>query len=580
MKSKLAVCRLGVILLFLLGMVGPVAATGAGATAQAVSCDDFRTREEAQEALEDDPDTAETLDEDGDGIACEDLPTEAEATSDDGVKPEDVQLPGDDDGATEEATAEDDEPTEEATEEATAEDDAPTEEATAEDDASGGDVDEYLATIQGEVDGLQESVDRFNEINAIATGGDATTAELQDLADEANEIAATWAEYPDVAAEITATAPDGVEEIDTAYQDLAETTGQAGEEWAVYWDTPSDSAEEDEAFEAFNETFVTMQDQLDELNLLLEGDGDATPEATEESSEEGEAYIATIQDEVDTLQTSLDDFSAAIETARDDASSDTERDDAIDELNGIAEDWAEYPEIAAEITAPDGFEEIDTAYQDLAAEVGEMGDNWTLFWEAEVDSPEEDEAREAFDENFENVQTQIDDLNTLLEDAAGGDDATAEATEEPTEEATEEATEEPTEDATEEPSGDADEYLTAVRDNADELSESIDRFNEIVAAGNFTDEEVTEVGEILQLWAEAPDVAAGLDAPSEFSEIDDTYVELTEELATASESFIAYGQADSGSPEADEALQDFQDALDNAETLAADLDELLTAEGV
>jgi uncharacterized protein YukE len=577
MKSKVAVCRLGVILLFLLGMVGPVAATGAGATAQAVSCDDFRTREEAQEALEDDPDTAETLDEDGDGIACEDLPTEAETTSDEGVKPEDVQLPGDDDGATEEATAEDDEPTEEATEEPTEE---ATEEATAEDDASGGDVDEYLAIIQDEVDGLQESVDRFNEINEIAAGGDATDAELQDLADEANEIAATWAEYPDVAAEITATAPEDVEEINTAYQDLAETTGQAGEDWAAYWETEKDSPEEDEARDTFNETFSTMQDQLDELNLLLEGSGNATPEATEASSEDGDAYIATIQDEVDTLQTSLDDFSAAIEVAGDDASSNTERDDAIDELNGIAEDWSAYPDVAAEITAPDGFEEIDAAYQDLAAEVGEMGDNWTLFWEAEVDSPEEDEAREAFDENFENVQTQIDDLNTLLEDAAGGDEATAEATEEPTEEVTEEVTEEPTEEATEEPSGDADEYLTAVREHTDELSESIDRFNEIVTAGDFTDEEVTEVAEILQLWAEAPDVAAELDAPSQLSEIQDTYVELTEELATAAESFAAYGTADRGSPEEDEALQDFQDALDNAETLVTDLDELLTDEGV
>ncbi|MDQ3540886.1 MAG: excalibur calcium-binding domain-containing protein, partial [Chloroflexota bacterium] len=255
MKTKAVMFRFGVILLFLLGMVSPLATTttGAEATAQAVTCDDFSTREEAQEAFDDDPDTAETLDEDGDGIACEDLPTEAEATSDDGVNVEDVQLPGDDDEATEEAT-------EEPTEEATAEDEEPTEEATTEDEPASGDVDDYLATVQDEADDLQTSVDRFIEIDDEAAG-DPTQAELRDLADEANEIAATWADYPDVAAEITA--PDGVEEIDTAYQDLAETTGQTGEDWALYWDTPEDTPEEDDAFDAFSESFSTMQDQLE-----------------------------------------------------------------------------------------------------------------------------------------------------------------------------------------------------------------------------------------------------------------------------------------------------------------------------
>lgn len=549
MKTKAVMFRFGVILLFLLGMVSSLATTtttiGAEATAQAVTCDDFSTREEAQEALDDDPDTAETLDEDGDGIACEDLPTRAEATSDDGVNAEDVQLPGGDDEATEEAT---EEPTEE-----------PTEEAATEDEPGGGDVDDYLATVQDEADGLQTSVDRFIEIDDEAAG-DPTQAELRDLADEANEIAATWADYPDVADEITATAPDGVEEIDTAYQDLAETTGQTGEDWALYWDTPEDTPEEDDAFDAFTESFSTMQDQLESLNLLLEEGGDATPDATEESSEDGDAYITTIQDEVDTLQTSLDDFTAAVEVADDETSSETERDDAIDESTTNAEGWSEYPEVAAEITAPEGFEEIDEAYQDLATDVGEMGDNWAIVAESEADTPEGEEAADAFSESVETVETQIDDLNSLLEDAETGGNATAEATEEP--------------------SGDSDEYLTAVRENSDELSESIDRFNEIVLSGNATDEEITEVGDILELWAEAPDIAADLDAPTEFSEIEDTYIELTEELATASESFAAYGQADRGSPEEDEALQDFQDALENAEALAADLDDLLTDENV
>jgi len=461
MKTTIAVFRLGVILLVLMGMMGPLLTPRAGA--QTVTCEDFSTREEAQEALEEDPNTAAALDEDGDEIACETLPTSGELADDDRVKPEDVHLPGGDDDPTEEATQEGaGDPTEAATEEPTED---PTDEATEEatGDDSGEDVDDYLATIQDEVDALQESVDRFIEIDEIAAAGDVTRAELEDLAVEVNEIAATWADYPEVAAEITATAPDGVEEIDADYQVLAETTGQAGEEWAVYWDTPSNSPEEEEALNTFNETFTTMQDQLDELNLLLGGapeDATATPGGTLEASPEatleatpeaspvesdgisgdGEAYIATIQDEVDSLQANMDDFVAAIDVARDDASSDTEYNEAIDELNAIAEDWSEYPNVAAGIEAPDGFEEVDEAYQDLAIEVGEMGDNWMLYWEADPNSPEETEAEEAFTENFDNVQDGIDDLNVLLEAMTGGDEA----------------------------------YVAAIRHHADELSGSVD----------------------------------------------------------------------------------------------------------
>lgn len=585
MKTTVAVFRLGVILLVLLGMMSPLATAGAGA--QTVTCEDFSTREDAQEALEEDPNTAAALDEDGDEIACETLPTRGELADDDRVNLEDVQLPGGDDDPTEEATEDaTGEATEEATEEAT---DEATEEATGDD--SGGDVDDYLATIQDEVDSLQESVDRFVEIDEIAAAGDATDAELEDLADEVNEIAAAWADYPDIAAGITATAPDSVEEVTSAYQDLAETTGEAGEEWAVYWDTPSGSAEEEEALEAFNVTFITMQDELAELNLLLGDDPDdaratpeatleATPEATPEESDgtsgNGEAYIATIQDEVDSLQTSLDDFTAAIDIARDDTSTETEYDEAVDEFNAIAEAWSEYPEVAAGIEAPAGFNEIDEAYQDLAIEVGEMGDNWTLFWEADRNSPEEAEAEAAFTENFDNVQDGIEDLNALLDAMSDGEEATSEAAEVPTED----ATEEPAGDATAEPSGDVDTYLTAVRDHADELSGSIDRFNEIVVAGEFTEEEIAEFAEILELWTEAPDVAAEIDAPSAFREIEDAYLELTEELATAAESFAEFSQAEPDSPESRAAFQDFQDAVENGESLAADLDDLLTAEGV
>jgi len=79
---------------------------------------------------------------------------------------------------------------------------------------------------------------------------------------------------------------------------------------------------------------------------------------------------------------------------------------------------------------------------------------------------------------------------------------------------------------------------------------------------------------------EALNIAAATDAPKAFGEIADACLELTEELVTAAESFAAFGQADPDSPKARAAFQDFQDAVENGESLAADPDDLLTAEGV
>ena len=105
MKTSFAPFRLLVVLLFILGLMAPTVAVGAGAQGT-VTCDDFTTEREAQDALDDDPDLADSLDEDGNGVACD------EPAND--VSPEDVQLPEETAEATEE-------PTEEATEEATEE---------------------------------------------------------------------------------------------------------------------------------------------------------------------------------------------------------------------------------------------------------------------------------------------------------------------------------------------------------------------------------------------------------------------------------------------------------------------------
>ncbi len=140
MTKRLPGLRLAVLLLFMVGMLSPFAATGAGAGAQELACDDFNSQRAAQAVLEADPSLEDSLDADGDGVACnEDEPTD-EPTE------EATEEPTDD--PTEEPT---NDPTEEATEEATEE--------------SSGDADAYLTDIQDELDILAEQTGRFVEIS-------------------------------------------------------------------------------------------------------------------------------------------------------------------------------------------------------------------------------------------------------------------------------------------------------------------------------------------------------------------------------------------------------------------------------
>ena len=545
MKTSFAPFRLLVALLFLLGLMVPFTATAA--TAQGtVTCDDFTTEREAQDALDDDPDLADSLDEDGNGIACDEPATD--------VRPEDIQLPEETEEATEEST---EDATEEATEEATDEATATSED---EPETSAADAEEYLTTVREEVDGLAESIETFSELVGSVRGAPAD--DRADIVDEFNAIADDWADYPDVAAEITA--PDGLEEIDEAYQDLAAEVGEMGENWQVFWAAEQDSPEEAEAEEGFNDNLETVETQIEDLTTLLDetaesATDDATPAAVDE---EGTEYVATVEAELDGLSESIAEFTDLVAVIEDETASTSEQRDAVEESVTIAEEWSEYPVVADGITAPDGFEDIDDAYQSLAADVGEMGDAWITFTEADEGSTEADEAEATFSETLESVETQIEDLTTLLEDAASG------------------GTDEPTETPEVEVDAEAEEYLTAVRDNTDELAESLDRLNELLSQGeDLTNDEVAEVLDIVDLWADASEVAADLDAPAEFADIQTAYEELADELGEAAENFDALGEAEADSPEEADAIDALIENLENAETLLSELDELLTDAG-
>ncbi len=562
MRKRLPGLRLGVVLLFMIGLLSPFAAVGAGA--QELTCDDFNSQRAAQAVLEADPSLEESLDPDGDGEACnEDEPV-------DGPTEEATEEPTDD--PTEEPS---DDPAEEATEEPT---DDPT-------DEPSGDADAYLSDIQAELDALTEQANRFVEISEL--GADITREE----AEERNDIAADWVEYPDVAAELVA--PEGYEDIEDAYLDLADTFGEAGELWETYWAIPAENDDEEQvAIEAFLSAFADAEDGIDEVQDLLDDAGgsttptddpteepsdDPTEEPTDEPLADGDAYVADVQAELDDLREQVDRFNELYELG-----ADATEDDLV-EINEIAATWVEYPDVAAEFEAPDGtvgFEGIEDAYLDLADTVGEAGELWEEFWAIDPDLDDEEQvAFDAFSVAFADAQAQIDEVQDLLDDAGGSTTPGDDPTEDPTEEPTEEPTEDPADDPTEEPSGDADEYLTTVSDTAADWQDSVDRFSEIISLGpDATEAEFTEAAEIVTIWLEAPDVAAELVAPEGFEEIQLAYEDYADELSTAS-GFFSEWVAESESAAGEDALDSFIDAITEAETLYAELDGLLTDAG-
>jgi len=536
MRRRLAGLRLGVVLLFMIGLLSPFAATGVGA--QDLTCDMFNSQRAAQAVLEADPSLEDALDPDGDGEACnEDEPV--------------------------------DEPTEEPTEEPT--------------DEPSGDEDAYLEDIQAEVDEVIESFDRQIEINT--TIADASSAEQRELIGELEDLAATWSEYPEVAAEFEA--PAGLEDVEDAYLDFADLVGEAGETWLIWWDIPQGAPEEDAALDDFTEALDAAYAAADDVTAAIEDAGgattptdDPTEEPTDEPSADGEAYVADVQAELDALQEQVDRFAEIQDEAATGDLTQAEGEELAEEINDIAAGWVEYPDVAAEFVAPEGYEDIEDAYLDLADTVGEAGELWEAYWAIPADDPEEAAAEEAFFSAYADVQNGIDELQDLLDEAGGSTGPSADPTEDPTEEPSDDPTEEPTDDPLDEPAGDAEEYLATVSETAADWQDSLDRFDEIIGLGaEATDADNEELTEILITWAAAPDVAAEVEAPAGFEDIQAAYEDFAAELAAASTAIADYLAADPDSPEADAAFDDLLTAIENAQELSAELDDLLTDAG-
>jgi hypothetical protein len=364
LKNTFGGLRLALALLFSLVILSPVVATGAGA--QELTCADFTSEAAAQAVLDADPALAESLDEDGDGVACnEDADSETPLDSDDATP------------------AADDEP------------------------ASPGDAESCIADIQGEVDDVVASFERYNEIDN--TFEDAPEADQQEMILEIEEIATGWSEYPDVAAEYEA--PEGLEDLEDAYLDFAGEVGAAGDAWLVWWEIPAeDDAEEEVAFEDFVTAYETAQASVEDVTAEIEAAGGESPATAEAESGDEAAYLETVRSTLDQWESDGDRLEEIL-------NSDDVTDADVEEVTAIIESFAAAPDVAAEVEVPEGMEEIQATYEDVADELASAADSFNTWLGTPDGSPEETEAMDAFLEATDNARSLADDLDDLLTDA-------------------------------------------------------------------------------------------------------------------------------------------------------------------
>jgi hypothetical protein len=390
MRNSISGLRLGVVLLFMLGLLAPALTTGAAA--QELTCDDFNSQRAAQAVLDADPDTAETLDEDGDGIACNELL--------------------EDEDATEEATDED------ATEEADSTEEA---DATEEDDSNTGDADEYLADVQAQLDDFTDSSERFDEI--LATIGDADEADQADMAEEIEEIATTWSEYPDVAADLEA--PSDAADVEDVYLDFADAVGESGTTFLDWLAIPSGDPDEDAAWDdhlaAYDEAQSLATDLQDALDDAGTGGGDATAEATEDDNGgDSEGYFADVQAELDTYLEDSDRFNEILTTIGD--ADEADQADMAAELEEIATGWTQYADTAADLgDAPEGGEDVQVAYEDFADAVTAEGEAFLEWLSIPSGDPDEADAEDAWTAATDDAQAAASDLQDALDEVSGGE---------------------------------------------------------------------------------------------------------------------------------------------------------------
>lgn len=290
----------------------------------------------------------------------------------------------------------------------------------------------YIQTIRGETTTLAGSLDQFVTSFVSIADGSATNPD-QTIAD-LNTILDMWASYPQTASQNVA--PAGMEEIGTAYQQLASDLAALSDQFRAYADLAANSDPgADEALDLFLTQLEATYGSVDSLNSLLdqyEAAGSTTTTTTQPTqapvetptattstdAADGEAYLQTIADETQAIQDSITSFAEGVQLLG--SSNSAEQDEGFDMVNDAVNYWATYDQIAAGIVAPAGYEDVDAAYRQLATDVVSLA---TLF-QTWLDAPDAtaDAASAEFTTALDAVQAEIAALQQMV--GTGGQTAT------------------------------------------------------------------------------------------------------------------------------------------------------------
>jgi hypothetical protein len=279
-----------------------------------------------------------------------------------------------------------------------------------------------------------------------------------------------------------------------------------------------------------------------------------------------------VRENYDELAPTVDDFKEYM------ADEDNLTDDDLAAMNDILDAWASAPDAAAELVAPDGYEDLQAAYEAYAENLADAADAYDNLMSAKPGTKKSDRAlgdlEDAFDAN-DTLGADLDDQLTAAEaDLDASDSGSTGGTTDDNKGSTD------GDDDTGSSDADASEYLTTVSDSYDELSASVDRFLTLFGSDQgLSDADVQELNTILTSWLNAPAAAADLDVPAGYEDVQSAYEDYTGALADAASAFVTLLGSESGSSAASAAAQDFSDALKAADGYGIDLEDALSAAG-
>lgn len=289
----------------------------------------------------------------------------------------------------------------------------------------------YVEAITAELGYLDETAITFMLNLAELNGGDTETA-VQEL----DRISGEWAAYPERAAAIVA--PPGFEAADAEYRLLVQDVADLSASFtAVIAAAQSQDPNFGTLFDALVTDLTAIPSKTQAVRDLLpdttasdtttgtDPDSGTTTETDTGGSAEGDAYIEAVSAEVGTIRTSFEDFVLGVQLL---VSDDTaEQDTGVATLDRVFGVWSGYPDVAASIVAPAGYEDIDAAYKDVAAQLPGLVTAFTAVFDA-TDDAGRSAALEEFNLQFSQVQDDLTALEQMLTTAGASGSSTGDET--------------------------------------------------------------------------------------------------------------------------------------------------------